>query len=647
MTGITKLNEILDIKAEIKTALISAGITETTDVLETYPALIRTLLLSGDDDMFRDMFFELVPDEYIERYEEIDGKYYKISCEKWKYKYGYNYVAGAEISREEVEEILNSVLYVETTDGSEISISYTDSDGAQQTMQTIGGKLPNLLVPVEGSNVKLTNWDKIQIVHSLNTDYLPGNVKDYIFVNHKNIEKVEEFICRNAESLSTFFQNCEKIDTVNIYASDNLTDISYVCQRSSGAPVKYLHIYDAYNIQNMRNMCHADYTSYHGEEVTLSFNAVTSLNDTFCRYAFKTLNIIGGPFSNNVTTYNSFCYSDYAGGTQKNLTKITGLDVSKITDWTKFQFFSDDANLTNVTKCRFEVLTDCKIDGLGVGCQIINSHFYPANNVWNEEDAVYSFSNIAQTDNPNAIIYCSNRLKSIFLNNKDLIATVVERGYSLFWDGEVQYAPDRKIRVALTYNANKTNKIVKCSYMLKNGTWGDYAQTDENGVIYADSERDSNPDYQNLGFGGSADKANVTEVYFDFTGTEFCYPNCDSMTQLEKITIKADKLIGANFGYSSNITTIVFPDDLTRFMTDTTTFRNCSKLTNLVNLSTMPAQYISIVSDSLSHQSITDLVEALSPANNYTINVSKTTYNYMLESGLIDKATDKGYTVTA
>lgn len=93
---VEQLNKILAIKADIKSALIEAGLSDVSDKFSTYPGLIKSL------DKYAS-YFEQIADEYIE--EEEDG--FLIKCEKWKYKYGQNIVKGQVISRDRILTIEN------------------------------------------------------------------------------------------------------------------------------------------------------------------------------------------------------------------------------------------------------------------------------------------------------------------------------------------------------------------------------------------------------------------------------------------------------------------------------------------------------------------------------------------------------------
>lgn len=95
-----QLNAIKDIKADIKSALMSAGVNNPGDVFADYPDLIRTLKnidFTGNEIV--DFFFAIVPDEYIEQTE--DG--FSVRYEKYRYKFADDiFVPGNEISREEL-----------------------------------------------------------------------------------------------------------------------------------------------------------------------------------------------------------------------------------------------------------------------------------------------------------------------------------------------------------------------------------------------------------------------------------------------------------------------------------------------------------------------------------------------------------------
>lgn len=77
---IEQLNAIKDIKAGIKSALISAGVDNPADEFSSYPDLIRTLKkMTGNGNEIVNYFFELVPDEFIVENE--------VTYEKYRYKF--------------------------------------------------------------------------------------------------------------------------------------------------------------------------------------------------------------------------------------------------------------------------------------------------------------------------------------------------------------------------------------------------------------------------------------------------------------------------------------------------------------------------------------------------------------------------------
>lgn len=412
---VEKLNKIKAIKADIKSALINAGISDVSDVFSTYPVLIKSL---KPEDIYS-TFFEYVPDEYIEI--EEDG--YIVKYEKYKYIYADDvFVAGQEIERE-VKKIV--AIDATTTDGSEIIINYSGG-----TLTTENGKLYGIY---PGDFISVQNLEKA-VTLEINTDYLPGNVLDYKVAGssastpNANIKEIT-LTCRNATALNGYAKNCSVLKTFIINASDELENIEELCQYDRGCQISQLTINDAHNIKRVTRSCHGNSVGPDGEVLTISLTNCDYINGFLCRKGFKRINLIG-PFSGHIITDTKYSAWDSWNYSQSgSLQELYGLDVSQISDDSDFSLFTTQNNKT--VECAFNNLTRCKVDGLGVSTQIINQKVYPYSSKWNEEDIIYSFSNIAPTDNPDAKVYTSSAVKSVFNSKPELVGLITERGYTV------------------------------------------------------------------------------------------------------------------------------------------------------------------------------------------------------------------------
>lgn len=101
---VEQLNKILEIKADIKSALIKSGVSEVGDKFDTYPGLIKGIEIPYN---IYATFFSLVPGEYLETYKTEDGHAYRIKCLKYRYIYSEDiFVCGPEINRKQVDQMV-------------------------------------------------------------------------------------------------------------------------------------------------------------------------------------------------------------------------------------------------------------------------------------------------------------------------------------------------------------------------------------------------------------------------------------------------------------------------------------------------------------------------------------------------------------
>lgn len=120
-----KLEQLAEIKADLKSALIDAGVQDVTDVLNTYPDLIKSLEYTED---IYSKFFELIPGEYIKNSYREDEKIFISTYQKYKYKFADDvFVRGLLIKKEEVENLIFPDLLSELKDYVN-NLTETDSD---------------------------------------------------------------------------------------------------------------------------------------------------------------------------------------------------------------------------------------------------------------------------------------------------------------------------------------------------------------------------------------------------------------------------------------------------------------------------------------------------------------------------------------
>lgn len=418
------LQKLLEVKADIKSALTAAGIEDVSDVFSTYPGLIRSLL----QDEYADFF---VPtDEYIETHRQIGDDFYLVKSEKWLYRYDKSIsVEGPEISRTQIE--IPVILDVKTSDGSEITINYGDG----KSVTSIGGVIKGFLQGEKFNSI--TNWDKVIEVNYICTDYLPGEAKDYTFgklgkepgysasssAYNMVLTKIHNWVALNATNLDGLFYNCRYLTEVNMTVSSRLTSMMKLCQCKSSMPLIKLSIKGCSGCMNFHSLIHSD-SSTVLEEIEVDFSSANDFNHILCRSNARIWRL-SGKFSNNIVDWTNWNYNS-SKNTQSMVEEIYGLDVSKITDPANFLFLSN-----SISSGWYPNLTKCKVEGLGVGCQIIDTRLYPHSSVWDEEDIIYTFTNIAPTSNPEASINLSTRVSQVFKNNPELAQSVENKGYKL------------------------------------------------------------------------------------------------------------------------------------------------------------------------------------------------------------------------
>lgn len=204
------LNKLAQVKADLKSALANCHI-EAGDIFSDYPAMIKSLGIVNDE-LF-DSFFELMEDDYI--IEEAGD--YNIYYYKYKYRFGDDYIRGAEHHRAEAGTL---VLDVETIDGSEITF---DSDS--KTYTTKNGKL-YMKEPDNGDMgfgwqfKKVANWiNKVKKVNYMDLGWLPGNGSGLSFTNeygYNDTLKEAHIKISSVNDLSYFFDGCKQLVTLEI-----------------------------------------------------------------------------------------------------------------------------------------------------------------------------------------------------------------------------------------------------------------------------------------------------------------------------------------------------------------------------------------------------------------------------------------------
>lgn len=667
-----KLQQIKQIKAGLKSALISCG-KEPTDVFSTYPDLIKTCVEYRDND--RDLFFELVDNESISRFIEEDGKYYKVAYQKYKYKYSDSiFVTGPEISREETEVQMCNAMDVVTTDNSEIAIHYTDANNVEQVLSTTNGLIQLPKTPIIGKVTQIDNWNKVVDINTINTDILPGDVQSYTFScipvaslpdgigsNNTTLKNVYEWICEDATDIQGLFYRCAKIETVNLYVSSKLTNMSYICRCPfTTIKLKKFTVTGSSNCTMFKSCFHEDGGAVKPDEMSFDLSSAVNLSHFMCRFMPKVLKFTG-KFSNNVTTWENW---NYDNNTRSYLEEIQGLDISNITSYRNFRLFNDATGGFN--SCFYNNLTKCKIKGLGVGTNDINCGFYVANSKWQEEDIIWTFERVGKCKiflseidpetegnkvsgipvEHNNTIYICNHVRDVFDKNAHLYAICTARDYLIYPQSGSRTGRHKPL-VGLTFAESETNKErdLKTERSLNN--WVTVSTTDNRGLSIKNDEC-NNENNSKLGVDAES-KANIIKAVFNLRGTTFtgvCADNFESMTHL---WVFAESLNYMFCGYSDKLEEIYLDiDDMSQIDFDYRCFVGCTALTSIIGIDKpIKSQSIDFGTCPLNHETAVALINNIednSSSTAKTIRFSSSTYS-TLKPAEIKTATDKNYTI--
>lgn len=396
-----QLERIQAIKAEIKSALINAGINDVSDIFSDYPALIRSL--KNIDNSVYSSFFELVPDEYIEQDE--DGATVRYA----KYKYIYSddiFVAGAELSRKE-----KFILQYESSVPDCISFEYKGSDGKTYTAVSENNKI-SYKKSMDGMTITSAECPEnvITTVNLYDYDVLTGTVlMEKIFYN--NACDIEMFKAETYDTLSMVFTN-HKIKSLHVKVSEKCTSLNAFVYGYFSKVADYIESFSiegdtkVQDISNLTNNCYklTGILELHSTELTRAF--VPFANNKWNKIIFA------GSTKNVKSFSNCFenCYE---------LTGIYNLDFSKANSLS--DCFRDDNRISSIVNCR--------IDNLGASISTIqqfNANI-PVSENWCEDDIIYTFRNCAQRSGVMTLYSFTYDI----LEKNNLIPEINEKGWTV------------------------------------------------------------------------------------------------------------------------------------------------------------------------------------------------------------------------
>lgn len=390
-----KLQKILAVKADIKSALTNAGIENPGDIFADYPDMIRNLKA---EDIYAE-FFVLVPDEYIE--EKISD--YKIGLyEKYRYIYSDDIYVKGQLVREDNAYILKYESLVPNC----ISITYQGIDGNKYKAESVNNTIyynENMGESMEVTHISCP-FDTITKVIYLDYDIIHyKDVMQYMLRDNYNECDVEMFKAEKIESLSFTWNGISGLNSLKTRLGKTTNIEKYL----AGTGIKYVVFENDDLVETTSNLFYTPnnsikYVNMSGSNIQNSDSMVKSCSNLE-EVCFRNPTI-------NLSNCNSMFYKC------TNLKSVYNLDYSNMPSGSPFQ------DCTNLIHCKIHNLNTSSSLSYKRGAGL------PPSEVWAEEDIIYTFRNALPVENKKIII--DSRTYTI-LEENNIISELTSKGWTV------------------------------------------------------------------------------------------------------------------------------------------------------------------------------------------------------------------------
>lgn len=660
------LEKILAVKADIKSALTNAGIENPGDIFTDYPDMIKSL--GWINDGLRDSFFGIVSGEFISEDIIEDDITFEYLFEKWRYKFSDEIYVKGNYVRKIPKVETGIVLDVVTKDGAEVFINYIDETGKEQQIQTSQGKLELPLYKISGEFVSIDNWlDNVQIINTINTDILPGDVLDYhLHMNadrpdtaypefNNTLTEVNEWICKNAESLEYLLSNCPSLERVVIKTSDKVKSVAHLCDsKATTNALKYVDLQGTSGCENfLETFDHVNSGRMTYDYVAVDFTSASTI-DGFIGSPVKEFNFYGKfPVQVQATNsrLNASWYQHAYNSTGSTISStynichtLTGIDYSDIPYGSfPLQIFYNYEGNYNTYYSAFYNLEHCKIKGFDL--KNITCYTYPyISSKWVDEDIEFTFSHIktryydSRSNDHN--FQMSPCVKKYFDAHKEWYMFMTGHGFNVLNGLTTSLYNYNRCFMLIKSDGTKTLQSTRSTS--ETAKYSEGSVTNNNIVQYTTNYQRS--DNNSIYF---STKTGITDMWVNLSGHYYRKFDFSDMTDLKDAYVYGTfELSNSNtkltFRGCSSLTSLTFDCDLTKIDFEEDMFEGCSELTEITfrNM-TIPARDINLFDTNISEESIDALADALEYSSEGNIIYVKSVSEYAQEI-----FRDKNYTVS-